>query len=64
MSNNPDDYVILKCPECGKILPAKKLPHDPPNTRRVIIRCDECNTGDFDTEQYFDKNGNQLLVTE
>lgn len=60
MSDDPNDYVILKCPDCKKITPARKLDTDPQNTRRVILRCPECNSGDFDTEHYFDKDNNEI----
>lgn len=55
--------VTLRCPECKnqKLVPRDKT--DPPETALVILQCDRCNEGDFDSPMYFAADGRQLGLT-
>lgn len=52
--------ITLRCPKCGnqKLVPRDKT--DPPETALVVLQCDRCNEGDFDSPLYYAADGRQL----
>jgi hypothetical protein len=54
------NWLILRCPQCSRIMAIERMPHDPPTATLMEVRCAQCNAGDFDSASYFDVRGREV----
>jgi|GEM_PF-1729913 len=55
-----DDTINLRCPKCRKAGEDQRRETDYPETNTVEIICQDCDDGDFHSEQHFDAAGRHI----
>jgi len=59
-SPTPADQIELYCIKCESRKTVDRQEDDPANAMLAHIQCPECVGGDFDSTEYFDKNGSKI----
>lgn len=54
------DTINLRCPKCRKAGEDQRRDTDYPETHTVEIICQDCDDGDFHSEQHFDAAGRHI----
>jgi len=55
--------ILLTCATCGRRQQEKRYPHDPPTAVELnFLKCDRCDTGDFEMLSYHDAQGNEVML--
>jgi len=58
------DQIRLRCPKCRKEGQDLRRDTDYPETHTVEIICQDCDDGDFHSEDHYDAAGNFILPRE
>ncbi|WP_164084011.1 hypothetical protein [Stenotrophomonas maltophilia] len=61
---DPLDQIRLRCPKCRKEPVDLRRDTDYPETHTVEIICQDCDHGDFHSEDHYDAAGNFILPRE